>query len=127
MDIDDAYSSSISTDVANVDISIKSDISNENAWKTINQIIVSYFDVIELSDKETSYLRTAWSVQSFKSSVIRTRFLVKGGSGGFRIKLVSEISKDTKATVKNDESFKEWDRILRKFENLVSEIQSRLN
>lgn len=126
LEVDEAYVASIQTDIANVDIGVKPRTEGPDAWKNLNQIVVSYFDVIELSDKETSYLRTAWAVQSFKSGVVRTRFIVKGAQDGFKVKLVSEISNTPGVSVKNDESFKEWDRVLRKYEGLITEIQSRI-
>jgi hypothetical protein len=126
LEVDEAYVASVQTDIANVDIGVKPKTEGPDAWKNLNQIVVSYFDVIELSDKETSYLRTAWAVQSFKSGVVRTRFIVKGAQDGYKVKLVSEISNTPGVSVKNDESFKEWDRVLRKYEGLIQEIQSRI-
>lgn len=125
---DDAYNSSINTEIANLDISIKTDIKNPNSWKLLNSIITSYFDVIEASDKETSYLRTAWASQKFKAGIIRTRFIVKSETNedGYKVKLVSEISDLQTTTSKNDEAFKEWDRVLRKYSNLISDLQARL-
>jgi len=126
MEVDEAFAASVQTDIANVDISIRPRADASDSWKNLNQIVVSYFDVIELSDKETSYLRTAWSVQAFKSGIVRTRLIVKSAQDGYKVKLVSEISNVPGATVKNDEAFKEWDRVLRKYEGLISEMQSRM-
>jgi len=125
MEVDDAYSATFKSDVANVDISIRAN-QTPDAWKTLNQIILTYFDVIELADKETSYLRTAWVAQSFKSGVVRTRLITKGDPSGYKVKLVSEISGQPGASVKSDEAFREWDRVLRKYEGLVNELQSRI-
>lgn len=130
MDVDEAYSASYSTDLANVDIEIKTDKSEHDSWRSISQIITSYFDVIEVTDKETGYLRTSWSAQSFQSGIVRTRVIVKLGSSTpliYKIKLVSEYSNDPKTTVKMDESFKDWDRVLRKYSNIITELQSRLS
>lgn len=127
LEIDEAYTSSVSTDIANVDIVIRlANATNPDTWKSLNNIILTYFDVIELTDRETSYLRTAWAVQSFKSGVVRTRFIVKNDANGFKVKLVSEVSYSSMASVKNDELFREWDRVLRKYESIISDLQSRL-
>ncbi len=126
---DDAFNSSISTNIANTDIEIKTDKAEIDAWRTLSQIITNYFDVIEVTDKETGYLRTAWSAQGFVSGVIRTRLIVKLGSSDplvYKVKLVSEYSKNPKISVRADEAFREWDRVLRKYENIVSEMQSRM-
>lgn len=126
---DDSYDASIQTDIANIDIEVRSTKEYVDAWKLINQIVVSYIDAIEITDKETGYVRTSWEVQSFSQNTIRTRIIVKLGSENplsFKIKLVSEYSTAPLTSVKSDELFKEWDRVLRKYANMMSEIQSRL-
>jgi hypothetical protein len=126
---DDSYDASIQTDIANIDMEVRSTKEYVDAWKLINQIVVSYIDAIEITDKETGYVRTSWEVQSFSQNTIRTRIIVKLGSENplsFKIKLVSEYSTAPLTSVKSDELFKEWDRVLRKYANMMSEIQSRL-
>lgn len=126
---DDSYDASIQTDIANVDMEVRSGKSYEDAWKLINRIVVSYIDAIEITDKETGYIRTSWEVQSFSQNTIRTRIIVKLGSENplsFKIKLVSEYSTSPLTSVKSDELFKDWDRVLRKYANMMSEIQGRL-
>jgi len=44
----------------------------------------------------------------------------------YKIKLVSEESKKPGTSVKNDELYREWDRVLRKYSNVIDELQSRL-
>lgn len=126
---DDAYDASIQTDIANVDIRLSSSKSELDSWKLISQIIMSYFDVIEVTDRETGYMRTSWVVQSFKQNTIRTRVIVKLGSSdplSYKIKLVSEQSEKAATSVKSDELYKEWDRVLRKYQNILDELQNRL-
>ncbi len=125
LEVDEAHTSSTTTQVANVDVTLKVESLSTESWKTLNNIILSYFDVIELTDKETSYLRTAWAVRVFNSSTVRTRFIVKSDVNGYKVKLVSEISFLDK-TGKNDDAFREWDRILRKYDNLITDLQSRV-
>jgi len=126
---DDAFDASIQTDIANVDIELKCTISKTKAWKLINQIILSNIDVIEMTDKETGYLRTAWSLKVFKQNTIRTRIIIKQTSDSpltFKVKLVSEASGRTMTSVKSDELYKEWDRILRSYSNVIPELQARI-
>jgi len=126
---DDSYDASEATDVANIDIEIKTTKTEVEAWKLLSQIITSYFDVIEVTDRETGYLRTAWVAQTFKQRTVRTRMIVKLGSTDpltYKIKLVSEYADAARTSVKNDELFKEWDRILRKYKEVIHEIQTRL-
>jgi hypothetical protein len=126
---DDAYDASEASDMANIDIEIKTTKSEAEAWKLISQIVTSYFDVIEVTDKETGYLRTSWVTKNFSQNTIRTRIIVKLGSDSpltYKLKLVSEQSGQPQTSVKNDEMFKEWDRILRKYREVIHEVQSRL-
>ncbi len=126
---DDSYDASIQLDIANVDMEVRTQKSYDDAWRLLNQIVVGYIDAIEITDKETGYIRTSWEVQSFSQATIRTRIIVKLGSDdplSFKVKLVSEISNSPMTSVKADEMFKEWDRVLRKYANLMSEVQSRL-
>lgn len=127
---DDAYDASIQTDIANVDIEmICNTMDKEQAWKLMNQIILSYIDVIEMTDKETGYLRTAWSLKTFMQNTIRTRIIIKETSTDplvFKIKLVSEASGLPLTSVKSDELYKEWDRVLRSYSDVIGEFQARL-
>ncbi|WP_373055861.1 hypothetical protein [Zunongwangia sp. H14] len=127
---DDAFDASVQTDIANVDIELPiSQMDRDQAWKIINQIVLNYIDVIEMTDKETGYLRTAWSLQTFQQNTIRTRMIVKESSSSpltFKVKLVSEESGDAMTSVKSDHLYKEWDRVLRSYNNVIPEFQARL-
>lgn len=129
MTVDEAFTASSSSDIANVDISLKPSKEELEAWQLISRIVTSYFDVIETTDRETGYLRTSWVAQNFNGSVVRSRCIVKLGNTSpleYKVKLVSEYTNTKGATVKADEVFKEWDRILRKYEGLIPEMQSRV-
>lgn len=127
---DDAYDASIQTDIANVDIEVKvNSMEKDQAWKLMNQIVLSYIDVIEMTDKETGYLRTAWSLKAFKQNTVRTRIIIKESSAdplSFKIKLVSEASGSAMTSVKSDELYKEWDRVLRSYSDVIGEFQARV-
>lgn len=127
---DDAYDASIQTDIANIDIELKvNEMEKDRAWKLINQIVLSYIDVIEMTDKETGYLRTAWSLKSFTQNTIRTRIIIKESNSDpltFKVKLVSEESNLPLTSVKSDELYKEWDRVLRSYSDVIGEFQARL-
>jgi len=126
---DDSYDASLKIDFANNDIDVRTTKPEADAWRLLNQIITSQFDIIEITDKETGYLRTAWAVQTFKGNTVRTRVVVKlGGTDPlyYKIKLISEQSGEPGTSPKSDERFQEWDRVLRKYEGVVNEIQNRL-
>lgn len=128
---DEAYKTSISTDLANVNFTVvvNPKITEDEAWKLISTIVTTEFDVLEVVDKETGYMRTAWQVQSFNGkSTIRTRVFVKLGDSNplkYVIKISSERA-DGVVSVKDDQEFEEWNRILKKYQNIVEEAQSRL-
>ncbi len=128
LEIDDAYANSFTTDLANHDIDIKTNLKEDDAWKLISRIITGTFDVIEVTDKATGYMRTAWVIKTFKSATVRTRMIIKTGNSDplvYKAKLVSEIGRPG-ATASQDENFKPWDRVLRTFENVIPDLQSRL-
>lgn len=127
---DPAYDASVQTDMANTDVEVQLNPNRDNieSWKILNQVITSYFDVIEVSDRETGYLRTAWNLQNFSNVTVRTRVIVKIGSLdplSYKVKLVSEIA-DAGTSVKSDHKFAEWDRVLRTYETVIDQIVSRL-
>jgi len=126
---DDSYDASLKIDFANNDIDVHTTKPEADAWRLLNQIITGQFDVIEITDKETGYMRTSWAVQTFKANTIRTRIIVKLGSADplyYKVKLVSEQSGEPGTSPKSDEKFQEWDRVLRKYGGVITELQNRL-
>lgn len=79
---DDAYDASIKNDYANKDFEqeVSKKYSETEAWKIISQIVTNYFDIIEMADKETGYMKTSWQSRSFTQKTIRTRIIVKQSS-----------------------------------------------
>jgi len=100
--------------------------SQAETWKAINSLVLQYIDAIEVSDKDNLYLRTAWVVNVYNSGTIRTRIIIKtAGTDQFSLKILSERA-EPGSSVKEDERFKEWDRVLRKYSKIVDEMQTRL-
>lgn len=135
MQVDEAYTSSVSSDLANVRITVpvKVGIAPEESWKILSSIITGYFDILETVDYNTGYLTTSWQVQNFQSSIIRTRVIVSSGGNSdqvaYAIKLISQeafLDGKNAVTVKDDEKFQDWARILKKYDGLIQEIQARL-
>lgn len=127
---DDAFDASSLTDIANNDISLKSKHDEDRTWRLISEVVTSYFDVLEVSDKSSGYIRTSWESQVFKESTIRTRIIIKIANAdnvpSYKIKIVSEIANKPSVSVKSDESFSSWDRVLKKYDGVITELQSRL-
>jgi hypothetical protein len=89
--------------------------------------------VLENSDAQTGYLRTAWQIKTYGANnevVIRTRIIVKRSSDSpvrYTVKIVSERNRAAGVSVKEDENFFPWDRLLNTYRDVISEMQSRLN
>jgi len=130
LEINDAFENSISTDVANrnIDIPTNANKSEEEVWKLLSRVVLDYFDVLETMDQKTGYIRTAWVLNKFKAANVRTRLIVKFGSNNpltYKVKLMSELAPPL-TSVKSDEQYQEWDRILRSYEPLIQDLRSRL-
>lgn len=123
---DEAWEASVATDIANVDINLRPKKSQAEVWRAINSLVLQYIDAIEVSDKDNFYLRTAWVSQNFNSGIVRSRIIVKtAGNEQFSIKIISEKG-EPGTSVKDDEDFKAYDRVLRKYAKIIDELQSRL-
>lgn len=102
----------------------------ELAWKMIHQVILNYFEEIQITDMASGFIQTPWLYKSFPEAErqVRTRVSVKesnlGGALTFQIKVSSEIAPIFAA--QKDESFQEINRILKELEPLISEFQARL-
>ncbi len=149
---DEAYLQSEQSSIANKNFNLvieNPSITAQDAWKKLVSIIQSYFDEIETVDFSTSYLKTNWVGKTFNlgsefKSMIRTRVIITygGEANKYNIKILSEItkpdsncarsanditssSKSSSLTATNDECFEPVDRILRKYSDLISDIQRR--
>jgi hypothetical protein len=128
---DGSFTASEQSNTANVDFTqvVNSKYNEEEAWKLLNRIVTGYFDEIEVSDKSTGYLKTGWVINNFNTSTVRSRIIVKGAGNNpltYKLKLVSEIAYSPNVSATQDEKFQPWDRIMKKYQDLVSEYQSRL-
>lgn len=128
---DDAFEASSLTDIANKDIELKTRYDEDRTWRLISEVITSYFDVLEVTDKSSGYIRTSWQTQTFKETTVRTRIIIKisntSNVPNYKIKIISEVANKPNTSVKNDESFTQWDRVLKKYDGIISELQTRLN
>ncbi|MFN8977059.1 MAG: hypothetical protein ACK5ZZ_00580 [Gemmatimonadaceae bacterium] len=131
---DESFSASVASDQANVNVTfeVNTALTDLMAWKRISSIVLSHFDVLENSDSETGYLRTAWQIKSYGDNnevVIRTRVIVKRASESplrYTMKIVSERNKMAGVSVKEDENFVPWDRLLNTYKDVIGEMQARL-
>lgn len=122
------FSVTVSKDLYTVDES--GERNTELAWKMIHQVILNYFDEIQITDIASGFIQTPWQYKSFPEAdkQMRTRVSVKesnlGGDLTFQIKVSSEVAPLLAA--QRDESFQEIDRIAKDFAPIISEFQARL-
>ncbi len=133
LQVDESYSSSIQSDVANNEIllSVKKGKSREEAWKTIVQTVLSKFDVLENNDEKSGYLRTAWVGVTFLkgNNTIRTRVIIKLSSEdplAYKIKFISEESRRAGTPFSSDEQYAPFGRILKKYDGFIDELSTKL-
>ena len=129
LDVDSSFEASFETDFANNDISINprgSDL--DRIWTNAVRLVVENFDALEVNDNEVKYLRTSWVVNTYEAFTIRTRLIARVTDEDpleMKFKIVSERA-NGRASAREDERFREWDRVLRRYQGLIEEIQSRL-
>jgi hypothetical protein len=128
---DESYTSTIESNIANTDIQInvKPGKDKEEAWKELVSTVLEKFDVLENEDEKAGYLRTSWVGMTFKSNTVRTRLIIKQTSDAplvFRIKFVSEDSEKPGTPYNADEQFKPYNRILKKYDGFIDELDTRL-
>ena len=103
---------------------------SENAWKMAHSVLLKYFDEIMTSDAASGFIQTPWLYKNYVEAgkTLRTRVTVKesniGGDLTFQIKMTSEMAPIQGRS--REESFLETNRIMKEFETLVSEFQTRL-
>lgn len=102
----------------------------ENAWKMAHSVLLNYFDEIQSSDMLSGFIQTPWIYKNYveNNKTLRTRVTIRetniGSDLTFQIKISSEEA--PMEGRKREESFRETDRIMKEFESIVSEFQTRL-
>ncbi|MBO5642251.1 MAG: PEGA domain-containing protein [Prevotella sp.] len=106
-------------------------VDTDKAWKLIHQILLNYFDEMQVTDASSSFIQTPWAYERFTESkqAVRTRVTVKQ-AGVSDEKLVFQIKVSSEQAplvgMSNENSYREVVRILKKYEPLISEFQTRL-
>lgn len=102
---------------------------NKQAWKMLHQILLNYYDEIQTTDFYSGYVQTPWNYTkfSFSDRQIRTRVTIRDIStpdrAAFQIKVSSEVAG---TMVGKHDEFTEIDRIPKKQETLIQELQTRI-
>ncbi len=120
---------SVLTDSINkyINCNVNKKYSQADSWKIVNKVVGDYFDDLDNTNSETGTLKTPWQAQIVGSQKIRTRLIIKtNDDGSYKIKIQSEYSDNINVSVKEDETFKEWDRVLKKYSNLIIDLNNKL-
>lgn len=102
----------------------------EQAWKLAHNILLNYFDEIQTSDMVSGFIQTPYYIKSYidAGKTLRSRVTIKesniGGDLTFQIKLSSEIAPMRGRYI--NEVYQETTRLIKEFEPLISEFQTRL-
>jgi hypothetical protein len=131
LQVDESYTSTIQSDIANKELvlNVKQDRTKEEAWKIIVQTILGKFDVLEMNDEKSGYLRTSWVGKIFKANTVRMRVIVKQSTEeplSYKIKFISEYSGRSGTPFSADEQFSAFERILKTYDGFLDELTTKL-
>lgn len=102
----------------------------EKAWKLAHNILLNYIDEIQTSDITSGFIQTPYYIKNYVEAgkTLRSRVTIKesniGGDLTFQIKLSSEIAPLQGRS--NEEAYEETTRIMKYFEPLIGEFQTRI-
>lgn len=127
---DDALEGSVASNLANryFTLNVRAGVTEDQAWKLLTQVMLNYFDEMQTSDKSSGYMTTTWVTETFPMAEVkvRTRVQIKQITNeglAYQIRIVSEIAP---RSVSGDHGYKPWPRVLKKYEPLINEMQSRI-
>lgn len=103
-------------------------ISTTKAWRAVQNVILSYFDEIQSMDLTTGYFQTPWEYTKVPELdfAVRTRVTIKENSLGDRITFQVKVSSERATSAARVEGWTEQPYILKKFQPLIEELQSRI-
>ena len=131
LQVDESYTSTIQSDIANKELvlNVKQERTKEEAWKIIVSTILGKFDVLEMNDEKSGYLRTSWVGKIFKANTVRMRVIIKLSTDdplSYKIKFISEYSGRSGTPFSADEQFGAFERILKTYDGFLDELTTKL-
>ncbi len=112
----------------NFTITCREGMSEDIVWKRMMAIVINNFENAEMRDKDAGWIRSPWVNTRFTTQTVRTRLEIRmqfAGEGlAYQVKISSEISDDPDCS--GDQCFEKYDRVLKKYENIISELQTTL-
>lgn len=130
---DEAYLASIYTDKVNhrIPIAVRKSLSSADAWKILISIITKEYDVLETVDFNAGYLITSWEYDGFNkgSKTIRSRIIITNSGSttenNYAVKFVSQTGDGDVASL-DDNHYTDWNRLLKKYYDLLEDMEIRL-
>jgi len=131
LSIDQSYAasqSSAGTANRRQEFMVKKSMSREQATQRMKYYISELFETLEINDNVSGWYRTEWNYEEFPGDIcIRTRLEIKeipdNGDGQLKFKYLLQSQYTTKKS-RNDEDYKDWDRVLKKYAKLVVDIRN---
>ncbi len=124
---DESFSASeASSDLANkyMTVNVREGLTSDVVWKRLILTISDLFPNLEVSDKSAGWIRSAWEVERFAYVTVRTRIEIKEIMGAdtprYKVRLQSEIASNECGT--HDECFKAWDRVLKTYNQSITDL-----
>ncbi len=110
-------------------VTCKNEMTEDIVWKRLMNIAVTNFENVEVRDKSAGWIRSAWINSIFLYQVVRTRLEIQLQFTSeeeltYKVRISSEIA--DKDCGLNNQCFVKYDRILRKYEQVISELQTSL-
>lgn len=129
--IDQAYAASEpGADIANkrFEVMARKGKAREDAAQRMKYYISELFETLEINDNVSGWYRTAWNMETYDDKIIRTRIELKeipdNGDGQLKYKMLLQSQVSYKTTGVKDEDFHNWDRVLKKYVKLLSDIRN---
>ncbi len=126
--VDESFEVSVGSELANkyFTVNVREGVNEDQAWKLLAQVVLNYFDELKTSDKSSGFMTTPWKVDAFSDVKIRTMVQIKEVTNdglAYQIRISSETAP---IDAVGDYGYKPWDRILKRYEPLINEMQQRL-
>ena len=109
-------------------IKAKNGLTEMDVWKRIMNIAINHFENIETMDKDAGWIKTAWVYDDFPGQSVRTKLEIRSQYSTddvltYKVKVYSEISDGNS---KKDEAFQQYDRVIRKYNDIITELQTTI-
>ena len=128
LSIDQAYTASEpGAAIANkrFEVMVKKAMSRDDAIQRIKYYISELFETLEINDNVSGWYRTAWNMEQYPDKIIRTRIELKEipDNGDEKLKFKMLLQSQVSYTGTREEDFRAWDRVLKKYSKLLSDIR----